>query len=229
MPNELTTIPESDLTESEATKVRTYIESGLPGIGDINDTQLYRMLDLYMSGSTYSQISSTLEVKKIIVLYLAQSNNWYLAKKEYLNEIQEKIKSRVVDAKLRNKEFTLLLVQAWQKKISKNLTKYLSTNDSAHMDDIDLKEVAQLMKAIEMINELDNTGRDGSGKTPLIGIHAGDGVSIEKTGENKISITPKPSSIGDTLKHYADKQREEQKLKDVSVKHKSDIDKDTKE
>jgi hypothetical protein len=37
------------------------------------------------------------------------------------------------------------------------------------MDGIDLKEVAQLMKAIEMVNDLDATGKDSKGKPSPIG------------------------------------------------------------
>lgn len=229
MSNALTIIPESDLMESEKNAVQEYIESGLPGIADINETQLYRMVDLYMGGSTYTQISVILRVKKTIVLYLAHSNNWFLAKREYLNEIQEKMRNRVIDSKLRNQEFTLLVVQAYQKKITEQLTKFLSTNDPAHMEEVDLKELGQLMKVIEMVNGLDETGKDKQGKTPAIGLNIGDGVSIQKTGDNTVSITPNRANIGDMLRGIADSQREQQKIKDeLSVKPKPDIESDNK-
>jgi hypothetical protein len=201
----------TDMTSSEVAKVQKFIEDGLPGVSTVTDAKLFRMLDLYLNGSTYSQISSTLEIKKIYVLYFAHSSNWRQIKEEYLNEIQEKIKSRVVDSKLRSQEFMLLLVQTWQKKIGSKLTRYLATNDDSYMEDINLKEISQLMRAIEMIAELDNSGRDSKGKTPAVGLNLGNGVIVEKTSDNKISITPKESTVGDLLQQLADKRRDEEK------------------
>lgn len=224
MSNELIVVKDTDLSELELDKIRSYMEGGLPGIGDINSSQLHRMVDLYMSGSTYSQIAHTLEIKRIIVIYLAHINQWYLAKREGLNEIQEKIISRVLDSKLRNQEFRLLLIQAWQKKIGKQLTKYLSTNDEEHMDGVDLKEVAQLMKAMEWADSLDDSGSKGNGKGngPAVSINIGAGASIEKTGANKLNITPKEPSIGDMLANIANTQRAEQRLKE-GLEKKPDI------
>jgi len=218
MSNELTIIKDTDLSELELDKIRSYMEAGLPGIGDINNTQLHKMIDLYMSGSTYTQIAHTLEVKRVVVTYLAHINNWYLTKREVLNEIQDKIKSRVLDSKLRNQEFRLLLIQAWQKKIGKKLTKYLSTNNEEHIDEVDLKEVAQLMKAMEWADSLDDTGSKDSKKNPSVNINIGAGASIEKTGANKLNITPAEPSIGDMLASIANTQRAEQRLKEDLTK-----------
>lgn len=221
----LPTIPEltTDITEDEMKKIERYTEDGMPGISSITPSQVYQMLDLYLGGSTYTQIASTLEKKKAIILYLAHSNNWYAVKKEYMSEIQEKIKNRVVDSKLRSQEFMLLLVQAWQKRIGKQLTKYLSTNDEDNMENVNLKEVAQLMKAIELINELDSSGRGNAPKSPTVGLNLGSGVTVEKVGENKISITPKGDTFTELLKQHADARREEDNKKILS-KPLSDID-----
>lgn len=206
-------IQTTDLTVSDLTKVNRFVENGLPGIADITDQQIHKMFDLYLHGSTYTQISSILEVKKIYVLYLAHKSGWYETKQEYLAELQEKIKTRIIDAKLNNHDFMLTAVHAWKKKILSKLNKYLATGDDRHMEDIDLKEMAHLMKAIDMVNELDNTGKNPQGKTPLVGLNMGNGVVVEKTGDNSISITPKTDSpIGDILQQYADDRRQKEKV-----------------
>lgn len=225
MSKELTVIKDTDLTESEFVKVQKYKEDGLPGIKEVTDADLHKMLDLYLTGSTYTQISNILGIKKITILYFAHSAGWYLMKKEFLNEVQEKTRTRVADAKIRNKEFMLTLIQVWQKRIGGKLTRYLQTNDPEHVDDIDLKEVAQLMKAIEMVNELDGSGKDSKGKTPAVGLNVGNGVTIEKTGEHSISITPKETSVGEMLEQYANERREKEK---VLIVNKPDIDNNTK-
>lgn len=220
-------VQDTDLTPSELNKVQIYKQNGLPGVTEVTDAMMHRMLDLYLTGSTYSQISQMLNVKKTTILYLAHVGQWYVTKKDYINEAQENMKGRVFNAKLRNQEFMLLLVQAWQKKIGHKLTKYLATNDDEHMNEIDLKEVAQLMKAIDMVNNLDNTGKDAKGKTPLIGLNPGNGVVIQKTGENSVSITPKDDTIGDMLEKYANDRREQEK-ETIQIT-KSDIDNNQKE
>lgn len=223
-------IYESDIPDHEMIKVKRYIEDGMPGLVSITESKIYQMIDLYMTGSTYTQIASTLELKKVIVMYLAYNQSWYMVKREYLLEVQEKIKNRVLDSKLRSQEFMLTLVQAWQKKIGKKLTRYLSTNDVQHMEALDLKEIAQLMKAIEIVNDLDNNGKTSSGKNPAIGLNLGpEGVTVEKTGHNTISITPKERSVGDILKQYANSNREKEKNENERIdKVKSDIVTDNK-
>lgn len=207
---------ETDLTPTDLRKVQAYKEAGLPGISSVTTSQLHRMLDLYMTGSTYTQISSTLEVKKNIVIYLAYSNEWYLLKKEYLNEIQEKIANQIIDTKLRSQEFLLLLIQAQQKRISAQLKRYLSTNDPSNMDGINLKEVSQLMKAIELIGQLDGT-KGSKDRVPTVGLNLGAGVDVERTGDNRVTITPKDTSLGNLLKQYAKKEEE------PKIVNKSDI------
>ena len=197
----------TDITTTEMAKVTEFIEKGLPGIAEVPDHKLHRMLDLYLSGSTYTQIANILELKKVVVLYFAYKSNWFELKQEFLLEIEEKIKNRVIDAKLKNKEFMLLLVQAWQKKVSKTLHRYLSTNVDTHMEELNLKEIAQLMKAIEIVNDMDNAGKTSDGKQPAIGLNLGDGVVVERTGENQVSITPKSSTIGSKLQQLADERR----------------------
>jgi len=211
-------IPTADMVETDVAKIKKFIDDGLPGISTVTDLQMHRMLDLYLHGNTYTQISSMLQIKKIYVLYFAYTANWKQLKLDYLTEIQEKISSRVIDSQLRSKEFMLLLVQAFQKKVSNKLSLYLATEDPAHMEDVDLKEVGQLMRAIEMVNELDSAGKLPNGKTPAIGLNLGDnGVDVEKTGDNTISITPKKdASVGDLLQKLADENRNKKKALEQS-------------
>lgn len=211
-------VPKTDLTPKELLVIEQFKENGLPGVSDVPEDKLYKMLDMYMTGSTYTQIANFLGVRRNIVIYLAHVSNWYEMKQEGLNEIQENLKNRIIEAKTRNSEFMLLLVQSWQKKMTTHLKHFLSTNDPEHMETIDLKEMAALMKAIDMVNALDNTGKSPKGQAPTVGLNLGDGVDIEKTGENTVSITPKP--VGSLLQQYANKRREEEK---ASLSKKPDI------
>lgn len=199
----------TDLNESDMVRIEAFIEKGMPGLSAIDDAVLYRMTELYLSGSTYWQIAHTLNLSRPLVLYVSHTYGWYPAKKEYLMELQERIKGRVIDSKLVSQDFLLLLTQAWQKKISKSLKKYLATDDTTHTEEIDLKEVSQLLKTIEIIKDLNNEGKDSKGRTPAVGLNVGDGVTIERSGDNKVTITPKEKTLGDVLKKFADSRRAE--------------------
>jgi hypothetical protein len=215
----------TDITTQDMEKVNKFIEEGLPGLAALNEEIVYRMFDLYLSGSTYWQISNTLNISRKLILYVSHTYGWYVAKKEYLGELQEQIKGRVIDSKLISQDFLLLLTQAWQKKISKKLKRYLATDDPSHADEINLKEVAQLLKTIEMIGNLNNEGKDSKGRNPTVGLNLGDGVTIERSGDNKVTITPKEKTLGEMLQKFAKKQETEQNTKKSEII--SDINKET--
>src|ERR1039457_5725185 len=131
-------IQTTDLSEQDMAKVNKYIEEGTPGFGKVSETTIFRPMDMYLSGSTYHQIADSACIKRVPLMYLSHRYKWYDAKMEYLTELQEHIKSRVVASKLASQDFLLLLNQAYQKKIGKQLKKYLATDDNTHTEEIDL-------------------------------------------------------------------------------------------
>lgn len=223
----------TDISEKDSEKVKKFMSDGLPGLARLGESDFHRMTEMYMSGSTYHQISNSTGHPRSLILYLSQTFGWYSARREYIYELQEKVKSRIIDSKLESKDFLLLYIQASQKRIGKNLKKYLATDDESHANDINLKEVAQLLKTIEVLQGLDSEGKDSKGKTPAVGLNLGDGVTIERSGDNKVTITPKEKTVGDMLKKFADRRREEQnKTKnssDIEVNNNNEELKDEKE
>ncbi len=207
--NSLIEKPSTDLSPEDLELVNKYIEDGMPGIHRVDEQTLYRMTDLYLSGSMYWQISNTLNLPRTLVLYVSHKYGWYPAKRQYLGELQESIKGRVIDSKLVSQDFLLVLTQAWQKKIMKSLRRYLATDDAVHTEEIDLKEVEKLLKTIEMIKDLNDEGKSSKGRTPAVGLNLGDGVVIERSGDNKVTVTPKQKVLGDVLQKLADERRAE--------------------
>lgn len=196
----------TDISEKDMEKIQAFIEAGHPGLVALTEDKLYRMADMYLSGHTYWQISNATGIKRDLVMFVSRKYGWFDNKQEYIYELQDRMKGRIIEAKLVGQDFLLLLTQAWQKRIGGKLNKYLATGNEEHADEIDLKEVAQLLKTIEMINELDHNGRDSKGKTPAVGLNLGEGVTIERDGD-KVTITPKERSLGDMLQKYADDRR----------------------
>ena len=201
-------IPDSDFSEKDLRKIELYKEHGLEGIAQVNDAKLYRMADLYLGGSTYHQIAQTMNLKRTMIMYLSKKYGWYEAKQEYMQELGEHMKTRIISAKIMSQDFLLLLNQAWQKKVGSKLRAYLATDEETHTDEIDLKEVQQLLKTIELVNDLANDGKSIRG--PAVGLNLTEGMTIERNGDNKVTITPaKDKTLGEMLKKFADDRRAE--------------------
>lgn len=204
--------PTSDFTESDLQRIEEYKEAGLPDIGKVDAEVMTRMMDLYLSGKTYRQISTILAIKKPTVLYLSQKFNWFAVRMDYLRDLEAAIRGRLIESKLINQDFMLQLIQMWQKKIGTKITKYLATDNEQFANEIDLKEVSQYLKTVQMLHNI-GEGKGSSGGTPAVGLNLGDGVTIEKKGDNTVEITPKANAIGDMLKKFADSRREEEAKK----------------
>lgn len=211
--------PDSDLTEKDLVKIHQFAGDGLPGLARLAEADFQRMAEMYMNGSTYWQISTALNLPRPLVMYMSHTYGWFPARQEYLSEMQEKIKGRVIDSKLASQDFILLLIQAYQKKIGRKLQKYLATDDPVHADEINLKEIDKLLKAVEMIQSLSSDGKS-AGKAPAVGLNLGDGVTIERSGDNKVTITPTiDKQLGNMLKKFADSRRAEaNKSSDIKEK-----------
>lgn len=208
------TVPEgSDFTEYDQKKVDEFIKDGMPGIAQVTDTTIYKLMDLYLMGKTYSEISQITNTKKVFVLYLSQRFDWLEARKQYIHELEHYMKDRLIAAKIESKDFLLQLTQMWQKKIGNKMKQYLASDNEQFANSIDLKEVDKYLKTVEMLDRLSNDGKGGSSKPSPIGLNLGDGVTITKKGDNSIEVTPKQNAISGMLKEWADYRREEENKK----------------
>lgn len=197
----------TDLTEQDRTRIEAFKQAGLPGVTALDEAKLSRIMDLYLSGKTYRQIATAMGLKKEMVLYLSDRFNWFLMRKEYLEDLEKSIRARLVEAKVVNQDFLLQLIHMWQKKIGNNIDQYFQTGNIEHANQIDLKEVASYMKAVEMLHKL---GSKEGGGTPAVGLNLGDGVTVERKGDGTVEITPKSAKIGEALKAFADMRRVEE-------------------
>ena len=201
----------TDISEDNMKKVQKFMEDGLPGIANVKDDAVAKMMDLYLAGKTYVQISSICRIDKITVMYLSYKLNWPSIRKEYMIELEDQMKRRVIEARLMSQDFLLELSQMWQKKIGHKIRRYLATDNEEFTDQINLKELDRYLKTIELLQK--SMAEPKEGKGPLVGINVGDGATITRKGENEIEVTPKQKAIGDVLKHYADLRREEENKK----------------
>lgn len=198
--------PTTDLTDKDLAKIEAFKDAGLPGLYGVSQQQVERIMDLYFDGKPFMQISRILKIDKTLIMYMSQKFHWFQARREYHEELEASMRSRLVESKLVSQDFLLQLTGLYQKKISKQVTSFLATNDDSHAKAIDPKEVGQLLKLMEMLHKL---GSDGSGSKAVspVSLGLGDGVTIRKTSDNSVEITPKAASVAETLRQFADAQR----------------------
>lgn len=205
--------PQNDFSQDDLELIEKYMEAGLPAVATIDADKMARALDLYLSGTTYYRIASTMSVQKSVILYLSYKFNWFELRQAYLIDLEQSVRPRVLEAKIVDQDFILQLQMMWRKKIGKNLTKYFATDNIEFANAIDLKDVDKYLKTVEILHKLSSEKSDNSGKNPAVGLNLGEGVTIVKTGENQVEITPKSKAIGDALKQFANFRREEEKKK----------------
>lgn len=205
--------PVNDFTQKDLEVIQAYQERGLEGVGIVDEKKLGSMLEMYLSGKTYRQISAAIQIKKEIVLYMSYKYNWFLIRQDYLTDMEQSMRGRVMEAKIVNQDFLLQLQAMWQKKIGTKINKYLATDNEEFANEIDLKEVSHYLKTVEMLHKLGGEKVSTDNNRPMVGVNPGDGVTIVRTGENEIEITPKSKAVSDALKMFADSRREEEKKK----------------
>jgi hypothetical protein len=218
--------PTTDLSLDDRGRVTAFKEEGMPGLAALEEPQMHRIMDLYLSGKSYRQISQAVRVNKTLIMYLSDRFGWYMMRREYLHELEMHQRQKVLESKIESKDFLLQLTHMFQKKIGSNISKYLQTDDERFANDIDLKEVDRYIKIVDMLHRLSSEGRDGK---PIVGLNMGDGVVITKKSNNEVEITPKQKTLRDALKQFADMRREEevksrQKPVDMIEENKGDKD-----
>jgi hypothetical protein len=222
---EVALMPHADFTIKDLETIEKFKENGLLGLHTLADTDVERMMNLYMDGKSYRQIAQLTQKGKAVILFLSHKFKWFELRKEYLDELQATLKDKVVESKLQSQEFLLHLVLAYQKKIGKNIDQYLRTDNADFADKVDTKDLNSLLKIMELLHRLnnENIGNPNNDKS-LVGLNGlGDGVTITKTGTNAVEITPKESPFSSKLKNFADLKRKQEKESQLPLKKSDDI------
>lgn len=196
--------PQTDLSTKDLQKVEEFVQSGMPGLVALSDAELFKAADLYLNGKDYRAISNIINVPMPVILFLAKRGGWYERKLEMQEELASNLQRRIAESKLEDQDQLLDIKFFFRKKFRAKIAKYLKSGD----DDIslDVKELAQYYRAVQMIDEMDVDARVKAAKPSPIGLNVGDGVTIVKNGDS-LDITPKQKAVGDMLKELADMRR----------------------
>lgn len=219
-------IPDTDLSKKDMVRIQEFKDAGMPGIAKLTEVDYARMISLYLDGITYHEISLMTRIPKVVIMTCSQRYNWFETRLEYMHELAEKSKFRALEAKLKAQDFLLTLGSVFQKKIGKHARAYLSTDDEAHVEKIDMKDVVHYLKIVDQLQKLtEENAASGKSSTPAVGLNLGEGVTITKNGDNSVEITPKSKKIGDLLREFADSRRQTEAAKIEEKVKTSDIEK----
>lgn len=222
---EVALLPFADFTMKDLESIRKFKEDGMLGLAALTDVDVERMMNLYNDGKTYRQISQVLKKDKTVILFLAHKFGWFEFRQAYLQELQATLKDKVIESKLQSQEFLLDLIQAYQKKIGRNINQYLRSDDERFVDKIDPKDIGTILKVFELLHKINHEDLGNTKDKSLVGLNGlGEGVTITKTGANSVEITPKgPSPFSSKLRQFADLKREQERASQGIPKTTHDI------
>ena len=218
----------ADFTMKDLKAIEEFKDGGLLGLAQLSDVEVEKCMALYIDGKTYRQIASILKINKPTILYLADRFKWFELRQEYLEELSSTLPQKIVESKLQSQEFFLKLISAYQKKINKNIDKYLKTNDEQWHDNIDAKDLSAVVKITELLYKLSNESIGNPNDKSMVSLNGlSEGVTITKTGENSIEISPAKSQFSSKLKQFADLKRQQEKENQPEPKVSHDITNET--
>lgn len=206
-------LPYGDFTMKDLELIEKFKEGGMLGLHTLVDTDVERMMGLYIDGKTYRQIANITKIRKDVILFLANKFSWFELRKDYLDELQAIMKDKITESKLQNQEFLFDLIMVYRKKIGKNMNRYLKTDDEQWTDKFDAKDLNVYFKCVELLEKLnaDSYNPSNPDNKSLVAFNGmGEGVTITKTGSNSVEITPK-SPFSSKLKEFADLKRQQEK------------------
>lgn len=205
---------DNDFTEDEANKVNTFVQNGCQGLDVLvaDEHKINNMFSLYMSGKNYTEISKITKTKKNLVLYMSAKMNWYEKKMEHINDIQKSMTSKLSNTKTRSLNFIADLINVHHKYYGEKMDEYLRTNDRTIIENLDLKQLSQYFKSIEILEKLLSPAniRNNTGNGTTVNVNAPDGAQVKQLDDKTLEITP--GSTGNILEELA-KLKDEQKKK----------------
>ena len=209
---DLTTI-DHDFEEKEVEKIKTYVANGLIGLQSVvkDEHKVNAMFGLYMEGKTYTEISKISKTKKDIVLYLSAKLKWYEQRMDYLEDIQSKMVQTLKTTKIQSLSFIQTLITMQHKYYGDVINQYLMTGNRDLIDGLDLKQLTQYFKSIEILERTlnpTNVKSPKGGTTVNINTQGG---TVEQIDDKTLEITP--GVTGDVLRALA-KQKDDKKKDD---------------
>lgn len=202
--------PQTDFSQKEVDQLRSFNDNGRPGVSTVGDESLRAMFDMYMNGASYSQVAEKFKVKKAIVLFFADKQQWYEKKLEHFNSVLNDVQKQIAIANVENRSFLTDLMRAFRLYYRDSIDNFLLTKDPKVFESIDFNHLKHLYKCAELLEKLEKTNDpDKPASTNLI---FPNGATLTKIDERTLSISgpkqeasaPNPADVSAVLKFLAD-------------------------
>lgn len=211
---ELTDLPQ-DMTKEEKEFVLEFINNGCPGLLKVQQSDIFKYFELYMSGKTYAEIATITKNSKVLVMYLSYKSKWMEHRFKHYENISLNMLDKTTQVKLATANNLVTIINALGKYCEVKYNRYLTTNDPAAIETIDNKIVAQYYKSVELLQKLmtaeENSDENKKPNQPMVNVHVGMGAraTISQTSEKTLEITDE--TAGDFIKALASMKKEQER------------------
>lgn len=210
----LTDLPQ-DMTKEEKEVVQDFIDNGCPGLIRVQDGDIFKFFQLYMSGKTYAEIATITKSPKDLIMFLAYRSHWMEHRFKHYENISLNILDKVKQVKLDSANNLVTIVKALGQYCEMKYNGFLSTRNQDVIEKIDSKIVTQYFKAIELLDKIlsedESGGENTQPKGPFVNINMGMGASatIKQTDPKTLEITDE--TAGDLVKALASMKKQSEK------------------
>lgn len=210
---DLSLLPQ-DMTKEEKEVVQEFIANGCPGLLRVQEGDIFKYFQLYMSGKTYAEIATITKSSKELIMYLSYRSRWMEHRFKHYENISLNILDKVRQVKMDSANNLVTIIKALGKYCEQKYNNYLSTNDAKLVEGMDTKIVSQYYKSIELLDKIlaeEPGDEDTKPKGPFVNINMGMGASatVKQVGEKTLEITDE--TAGDLIKALADMKKQNEK------------------
>lgn len=174
-----------DMTPEEIASLKDYENKGMPGLHKISDTDVFQAFSLYMSGKSYREIADLCHMKRDLVLWLSQKNNWHQHKVEYYTELTGNMIAKTQQVKLEGAHTIAAMIAALNKYYADKFNLFLKTGDTNIIDNLDSKWLNHYYRALGAVDELIGLKPKDKDQSPLINIHVTDTTQVKDISEDE--------------------------------------------
>jgi hypothetical protein len=179
---------QEDFSEEESKELQVFVKNGCPGLTKVDEAKTFEWFQLYMSGKGYAEISKLCNVKKDLVLYIANKLKWHEKRMSYYSDLSSTLVTKTQAVKVESASTIASMVSALNQYFGEKFINYIRTKDSKHIEGVDPKMLAHYYKSIEVLDKLMGGGASG-GSNPSVQINVGESAKIEQKSDGSVSVT----------------------------------------
>lgn len=178
-----------DLTDEELKIYKEYKDAGFPGIMRVQQSDIFKWINLYMNGKSYFEIARDTKSNIAQIITVAVRQDWAKKKFDHFDSVHNNLGDKLMINRLESLVF-LSDVQAYvHQTLGRDIKNYLQTQDPTLERKIDLKVLDKYIKAVDLIGKLAfNNKSDDPNRPQAVFNNFFGKTSIRKTGENTVEV-----------------------------------------